>query len=694
MKDLGKLFRPSGVALIGASDKPGSVGNELWKRITEYGYKDDLYPVNPRMDKLDGKKVYKSISETGKVDLAIIAVPAAAVAGVLEECGKRKIGAAAIISAGFKETGNAGLKLEQEIKAIADKYNIAMLGPNCLGVINTDPDIMLNGTFAPLQPKRGGIGFATQSGALASGIINIMPTMDVGLAQMVSLGNQAQISATELINHWGDEKQVEQILLYIESILEPETFRETASRVSKTKPIIAIKSGRSESGAKAAASHTGALAGSDKAAGALLGQCGVIREDNLGDMFTTALCFSKCCLPAGRRVGIVTNAGGVGILASDELVKNGFTLAELSSKTKKALRDVLAPQASVNNPVDVIASASAEQYKLATYAVLKDENVDTLFCIYLYITERNDTAILQDLNNKKQMFPNKTIVAVFMTAPDFEGSADVPVFKYAEEAVHGLRRLAERAEYLVTSETQTKTYKVDKFTAANVLNKVKNERRAPTTFESMEVFKAYGIKLADYVLTKNVKEAVAAANKIGYPVVIKLDSKTISHKTDVGGVVVNINNNTDLNHECSAMLERVEAADMAGGFNGIIVMKQIKGSRELVAGINRDPSFGPMLMFGIGGVFIEALEEVNFKLLPVTQGDICALLASGKASKLLGAIRGSKPANKKELSEMLLRLSQLVTDFPEIEELDANPIMLDKNGEAWCVDARIGFANK
>ena len=697
MNNLKKLFSPKSLAVVGASDRIGSVGNELMLRITEYGYKGIIYPINPRLATLMGHPVYKSIADVRHpIDLAIIAVPATAVLEVLEMCGAKGVGAAVVISSGFREVGGAGIELEKEIVKIAEKHNIALLGPNCLGVINTNPNVMLDGTFAPLLPRRGSIGFATQSGALASGIINVMPRLDVGLAEMVSLGNQASLKAVDLINYWENVKDVKQILLYLESISNAQKFREVASRVSRTKPIIAIKSGRSDSGAKAAASHTGALAGSDKAAGALLASCGIIREDNLYEMFITALCLNKCSLPNGRRVGIITNAGGVGILSADEVVRHGLSVATLSDKTKTALRECLSPQASVGNPVDVIASASVKHYSDAIDLILKDDGVDILLCIYLYITERNDIAIIQELNAKKKQYPNKPIVAVFMTSDDFQARltdiafrTEVPVFSYAEDAVRGLVRLAERSEYLAQSDSPTPVYKVNKQLAASILNEAKVAGHQPTTYQALEVFRAYGIKTAKYGLAKTVQEAVNIAKKTDYPLVIKLDSKTISHKTDVGGVVTNIIDEQQLKDEFGAMLKRLEKSKNMDGFNGIIVMQQIKANREFVAGVSRDPNYGHLLMFGLGGLYIEALNEVNFRLLPLSSRDANALLNSGKTAKLLGALRGNSEADKEALQETLFRLGQLIADFGEIDEVDINPIMINKQGEIFVVDARI-----
>ena len=692
-----KLFSPSSLAIIGASDRKGSVGNELMLRVTEYGYKGIIHPINTSLDTLMGYDVPDSVLDVQEViDLAIIAVPAAVVAKVLTECGIKKIGAAVIISSGFREIGGDGIRLEQELIDIADKYNIALLGPNCLGVINTNPRVLLDGSFAPLLPEAGTIGFATQSGALASGIINVMPSLGVGLAQMVSLGNQASLKAVDIINYWESEGDVGQILLYLESISDVTAFKEVATRVTKTKPIVAIKSGRSDFGAKAAASHTGALAGSDKAADALLSACGVIREDNLSDMFISAQCFSKCALPKGKRVGIITNAGGVGILATDEIVKRGLSIAALSGKTKQALRDSLPPQASVSNPVDVIASASVAHYERATELVLSDENVDILLCVYLYITGRNDIAIVRDLNAKKKLFKNKTIVAVFMTSEDFRArlseaglKAEVPIFAYAEEAVHGLARLVERSEYLREKNEASPAIKADKQTAAKIFADADQNGHPPTTYQALEIFRAYGIKTAKFGLAKNAQEACILAKSIGYPLVIKLDSCKISHKTDVGGVVTNILNEAQLISEVEGLVTRLTKAKLMDGFNGIVVMEQIKASREFVAGVNRDPQYGHLIMFGLGGVYIEALNEVNFRLLPLSKRDAKALLATGKTAKLLGALRGNEAANMEMLEDTLFKLNQLIADFPQIDELDINPIMVNKQGEIFVVDARI-----
>jgi len=697
-KNLHSILCPKAVAVVGASKKEGSVGNEVLKNLVNNKFNGSIYPVNLNETEILGLPCVKSVKEIkGQVDLAVIIVPAKFVVTTLQECGAKGIKAAIIISAGFKEVGAEGKALEDLVLKTAHENGISILGPNCLGALNTNPKISFNATFAPLKPARGSIGFASQSGALCSGIINLLPQLNVGVSNLVSLGNQADIVASDVMNYWQDAADVGQALFYLEGIDNPGTFQKEASQLAAKKPVIVIKSGRSSEGAKAAASHTGSLAGVDVSHQALLDSCGVIREDNLRDAFNTAMVFNKCPLPKGNRVAIVTNSGGPGILTTDRVIEHGLKIAAFSEKTKAYMREKLDPKASVNNPVDTIASASVEQYGEAIGAVLADENVDMLIVIYLYITGQNDIAILTHLNNFKKKYPHKPILGVFMTEENFKDRIatqlpdnDIAYFSFVEEAALGLKRLYDRSVYLNSLKVKAPSINVNK-SAADKIIKIANERfkKMPeckntlTTFESLEIFSSYGLPLPKYALIKSEAELKAQSARIGYPAVLKISSFSESHKSDIGGVVLNIQNLEQLTAEYKRLAS-------IGGLEGILMMQQVKGAREFVAGVSSYEDLH-MLMFGLGGIFIEALNEVKFITLPLNAHGCNKLLSSGKISKLLETVRGQGAIDKQNLVTLFYKIDRLVSDFHGIAELDMNPIMADKAGNLFVVDARIAL---
>jgi acetyltransferase len=637
----------------------------------------------------------------------VIAVPASVVPETLEQCGQKGIGGAVVISAGFKETGNA--ELERSIVEIADKHGIALIGPNCLGVINTHSGINLDASFAPLLPQEGEIGFASQSGALCSGIINLLPTLNVGLAQLISLGNQGQTGAAEIISYWGNQRDVKQILLYLETISDGEAFKTAATAAAKTKPIIALKSGRSDVGAKAAASHTGSMAGADKYAEAIFESCGVIRENNLKDAFNTAQAFSKCALPKGKNVCVVTNSGGPGILAADRLSELGLRVVSLGENTKNSLRAFLAPQASVNNPVDVIASASREQYYNAMDTVLGDPDVDMMLLIYLYITGRNDVNIVRDLNQLKDKH-KKPICAVFMTADDFPALMRrdrlvpaIPIYNFPEEAALSLKRLydyAKRAAFdksrdplaldIKSAMQKSRTCKYNTAAAQKIIDTCKQQNRKLSTFESLEIFKCFKLPLVPYSLITNESQVTKTCNQIGYPLVLKISHPNLSHKTDIGGVILNIKTPEQALESYKKIIASIESAGELDGLEGIVAMKQVTGKREFIIGTSHDPALGKFMMFGLGGIFTEAFKEVKFTPLPLTAWGASKLL-DGKVAKFLEPLRGDSAVNTRALFGVFFNICALMTALPKVTELDVNPLMADKDGNVFAVDARIGL---
>ena len=697
MNTLDKIMKPKSIAVIGASTKPKTIGSEIMQRLRDYKFNGKIYPVNPKGGIIEGFQAYTSINEVpGEVDLALIVVNAKFVLDTIDQCHQKGIKGLCIITAGFKETGAEGAEMEKQLLAKVKEYGMRCVGPNCLGVLNTHPDVMMDGTFAESLPIRGDIGFVSQSGALGGGILNILKDLNLGFAQFVSIGNQADINAETMLEYWENDDDVKQILLYMESIQNPQNFRKLATRITKKKPILALKSGRSAAGASAASSHTGSLAGADKAAAALLKQSGVIREFSLKNLFANAKAFSNCPIPKGNRVAIITNSGGPGIMATDAICEAGMQMAPITDETKAKLRSFLPSAASVKNPIDMIASAPIEHYMQTLETVIADENVDMIMVIYLPFLGLKDIDVAHALMEIKAKNPSKPILGVFMTTNDFfekisNMEVNMPFYMYAEEAAEALCRLDQQRQWMEKPMGKIPCYDVDRAKVEQIIKKsIAEGRDQLTTLESIDVLQAYGIRACKYGLATNVDEVVTLGNSIGYPVVMKMTSKTTSHKTDVGGVVVNIRSEEQLRNEYNALLKRLEEKGLLEGLEGVIIQEMVKGSREMVCGIATDPQYGPMMMFGLGGVFVEVMKDVTFRIAPLTDEDAMDMITSVKAYKLLQGARGTTPANINQIQETLLRLSQLVNDFKYIDELDINPLLIsEKTGEGIAVDGRI-----
>lgn len=698
MNNLDKIMKPKSVAVIGASTKPHTIGSDIMKRLQEFQFQGPIYPVNPKGGIIEGLQAYPSIADIpGPVDLAIVVVNASLVLSTIDQCHAKGVGGLVVISAGFKESGATGQALEDQLLEKVRSYGMRCVGPNCLGVVNTHPDVRLDGCFAESLPVRGNIGFVSQSGALGGGILNILKDLNVGFAQFISIGNQADVNAEDAIAYWENDDDIGQILLYMESVKNPANFRQLASRVTKKKPVIALKAGRSAAGASAASSHTGSLAGSDRAAEALLRQSGVIREYSLAQLFSTAKLFKNCPIPKGNRVAIVTNSGGPGIMATDAICEYGMQMAKLSDETQAKLRSFLPAAASVKNPVDMIASAPLNHYCQTMETVLSDDGVDMVICIYLPFLGLKDIDVAKALMEIKSQHPDKPIVGVFMTTNDFftaiseMPNVNLPFFMFAEEAVDGLARLNKQRLWQERPVGQIRTFDVYADNVRKLFADVGSEgRQELTTRESLDVLAAYGVRVCQARFAKNEEDAVVAARDIGYPVVMKMTSKSTSHKTDVGGVRINIDSDEALRENYRDLVAKLKEKNLLEGLEGVIIQEMVKSNRELVCGVATDPQYGPMIMFGTGGVFVEVFKDVQFALAPLTDQDAYDLVHSVKALDLLKGARGTTPADISKVQETLERLSQLVSDFPEIEELDINPLMISNTtGEAIAVDGRI-----
>ena len=696
---LDHILKPRAVAVVGASTRPHTIGNDLLKRLLEYGFKGHIYPVNPKGGEIEGLRAYTSVNELPDgVDLAVIVVNAKFVLSTVDECAARGIKGLVVISAGFKETGGEGRQLEEALAAKVRANGMRMVGPNCLGVVNTNPNVRLDACFAESLPVAGDIGFVSQSGALGGGILNILKDLNVGFAQFISIGNQADVNAETALEYWENDPDVKQILLYMESIPDPANFRKLATRISKKKPIVALKAGRSAAGASAASSHTGSLAGGDRAADALLKQSGVIREMSLKDLFSTAKVFANCPIPKGDRVAIVTNSGGPGIMATDAVCEFGMQMAPISDETKAELRSFLPAAASVKNPVDMIASAPLEHYRRTVETVLADPNVDMVMVISLPFLGLKDIDVARELMRIRADHPEKPIVGVFMTKSEFfqqlsEMKVTVPFYMYSEEAAEAFCRLNQQRLWQARPEGVVPQRPMDEDRALSIFKAAAAEgRRELTTRESLEVLDACGVRTCRSGMAHSEAEAVELAARVGYPIVMKMTSKSTSHKTDVGGVRVGIADEAQLRAEYQDLLAKLEAKGLLEGLEGVIIQEMVKSKRELVTGIATDPQMGPMIMFGLGGVFVEVLKDVAFRIAPLTDIDAQELIRSVKAVKLLEGARGMIPAQMDKVEDTLLRISQLADQHRFVKELDINPLMVsDKDGEPIAVDARIAI---
>lgn len=696
---LDSILKPRAVAVVGASTRPHTIGSDLLKRLIEFGFKGGIYPVNPKGGEIEGLRAYKTVADLPDgVDLAVIVVNASRVLEAVDECHAKGIKGLVVISAGFKETGAEGAKLELELLERVRAHGMRMVGPNCLGVVNTNPEISLDACFAESLPVAGDIGFVSQSGALGGGILNILKDLNLGFAQFVSIGNQADVNAETALEYWENDPEVKQILLYMESIPDPVNFRRLASRISKKKPVLALKAGRSAAGASAASSHTGSLAGGDRAADALLKQSGVIRELSLRELFSSAKVFANCPIPKGDRVAIVTNSGGPGIMATDAVCGHGMQMAQISDETKAKLREFLPTAASVKNPVDMIASAPLDHYRRTVETVLADPEVDMVMVIYLPFLGLKDIDVAQALMEIRAAHPEKPIVGVFMTTSEFfsklsEMKVTVPFYMYSEEAADAMKRLNDQRLWMARPEGEFPELPEDTNRVMQIFRTAANDgRRELTTRESLDVLDAAGVRICRSGMAHSEDEAVAVAEKTGYPVVMKMTSKTTSHKTDVGGVRVGIASEEDLRREYRDLIGKLEAKGLLEGLEGVLIQEMVKSKRELVTGIATDPQFGPMVMFGLGGVFVEVLKDVAFRLAPLTDIDAKDLIHSVKCVKLLEGARGFTPTQMDKVEETLLRISQLAHVHRFVKELDINPLMIsDKDGEPIAVDARIAF---
>jgi acetyltransferase len=697
---LRNFFCPGSVAVIGASREEEKVGHIILDNIINSGYKGKLFPVNPKADEIHGIKCYPSVLNVpGDIDLAIIVIPAQFVLQVLEECSKKNTKWSIIISAGFKETGIEGAKRERQLIEKAKDYGIRILGPNCLGIIDTKCPI--NATFLPNMPPMGKIGFISQSGALGTAILDWAKTNKIGFSKFVSLGNKADISENDLFDDWENEKDTEVITAYLEGVKYGREFIRISSKVSKKKPIIVIKSGNTDAGARAVSSHTGTLAGSAKAYEAAFKQAGIIRANTIRDLFNYAKAFSYQPLPKGKKVAIITNAGGPGIMATDECEKSDILLASLKKETIDGLKEFLPEAANFYNPIDILGDALADRYKKTLEIVIKDNNVNA---IVMLLTPQAMTQPLKTARAIVEVMENSgksiTVLASFMGGSEVEKAVkflaekNIPNFDIPEEAIDTLKVMMEHTDWKSRRSFPIEDFNVDKGRVKKIFYQCQSEGRLELgEMEAREILEAYDIRMPKAELACDIDEAKEIAGRIGYPLVLKIVSPNILHKTDVGGVKIGIDNEKELEENYNQILFSVSKYMPDANIRGILVQEFIKDKKETIIGMSEDPQFGPMIMFGLGGIYVEALKDVSFRIAPLSRQVAREMVEEIKTIKLLKGIRGEDPSDIDSIIEIILRVSQLVTDFPEIIEMDINPLFVKKQGEgsiAGDVRIRIG----
>jgi acetyl coenzyme A synthetase (ADP forming)-like protein len=692
------FFQPRSVAVIGASTNPAKLGYAVVKNMIECGFTQHgtVYPINPAAPQILGLQAYASVSDVPEsIDLAVLVIPFAHVPEALRECGKKGIPAAIVISAGFREAGKEGLERELELVEIAKEYDLRLVGPNCLGIIDTFTP--LNASFAAGTPPSGPMAFMSQSGALGTAVLDIALAGRLGLSKFVSLGNKADVSEIDLLRAWENDEHTRVILIYSEGMPNGLEFIQTARQVTRKKPVVAIKSGVTQAGSRAVSSHTGSLAGSEQAYQAAFQQAGILRAESMEALFDIALALGYQPPLKDDRIAIITNAGGPGILATDALERSGMSLARFELETIYALEEYLPDAASAANPVDVLGDAHADRYRFALEKVAADPNVDGVLVLLTpqAMTEIELTATaVSDLSAKI----DKPVLACFMgevrVAPGIEilTKNGVPNYPFPERAARAFRAMADYRQIRERKPPEFVHFEADRKAVQETLAKVFSENRSSIgDAEARSILQAYQMRIPRSELASTPDQAVDFARQIGYPVVLKIASPDILHKTDVGGVKVNLRNASEVRDAFELMVYRAQRYVPDARIWGCLVQEMAPpGGTEILVGMNRDPQFGPLVTFGLGGIYVETLKDVTFRVAPFSPEEARQMLDEIRAHAILDGVRGQPPADKEAIVDILLRIGQLVQDFPEIAELDINPVMVYPEGQgALAIDMRL-----
>ncbi len=694
------IMNPRSIAVVGATNRPNSVGSAVFRNILTAGFQGVLYPVNPNRKSVQSVKAYPKLMDIpDEVDLTIIIVPAERVCSILEEAGQKQVKGAIVVSAGFKEVGGHGVELENRVKEVIAKYGIRLVGPNCLGVINNNENVRMNASFATKMPKAGNIAFISQSGALCTAVLDYAEGRNIGFSKFVSFGNKADVNEIDLLRYLRDDPDTDVILMYLEDITNGREFLETAREITwqAHKPILAVKSGRSAEGARAAASHTGALVGSNDAYDAIFYQSGILRVEGVAELFNRAIAFSKQPIPKGNRIAIITNAGGPGIMATDAAIRHNLKMATFSEETKQKLRKELPPTANIENPVDVIGDATHERYEAAIRHVLKDEGVDGAIVI---LTPQAMTDIIETAEIVPHVAKDidKPVLCSFMGIVDVsEGikyleKNGIPNYSFPEAAVRSMAAMAFYGNLLILERRQVRKVAADRDTAAAVIKRklANRDRYYMCEREANEILQCYGFPVLKSILIKDSSQVDEAADEIVFPVAMKISSPDIVHKFDAGGVRLKIKTKEEARKAFEDIIVHAKKFKPSAKIDGVIMERMARGGVEVILGAVRDLKFGPICMFGLGGTFVEAMKDVTFRLAPMWEISAEIMIRTIKAYSILKGVRGAPPCDIDAIKDCVLRLSQLVAENPEIAELDINPLIVYPEGKGCVVaDSRI-----
>jgi acetyl coenzyme A synthetase (ADP forming)-like protein len=704
---LAAVLKPHSIAVIGASRRNLTIGNRLFRNLLQHEFTGVVYPVNPQAKVVAAVQTYPSVLDIpGGVDLAIIITPADTVPQLMDECGQKGVRGVIIISAGFGESSPEGKAKQDAILEIARHYGMRIVGPNCMGIVNTDPEINMNATFSPVFPPTGGIAMGTQSGALGQTILEYAKNLNIGISTFVSIGNRADVSSNDLLQYWEKDPSTKVILLYLESFGNPKRFVRIARSITPTKPVIVVKSGRTSAGFRAATSHTGALATGEVASEALFAQTGMVRVDTLEQLFEVANLLYHQPVPQGKRVAILTNGGGPGIMTADACADRGLELQPLSDESVSKLKSFLPSRASLINPVDMTAEASPEDYSRALDILAHDDGIDIVIVIFIppILTEAEGVA-----NAIRELAPEfrkrgKTLVASFMGSRsagieyDSKDGGCIPNFTFPEHTAVALAGAWEYSRWLRRPKgVVPELTGINKEKARQVIaSALEQGSTRPLWLEASsvsELLTAYGIQVATSKSVKTAEDAAKAAEEIGFPVAVKLLSDKIIHKTEVGGVVLPCHSADEVKQAFNQIRKSLEDLERANEMQGVTVQQMISEGIEIIVGLTQDPSFGPLIMFGMGGIYAEFLRDIIFRIHPLTDVDVQEMVRSVKARQLLAGWRGSKPSDINSLEDLLLRVSAMVEDLPQIAEMDLNPVKVQEQGKGYViVDARMSIA--
>ena len=691
---LNNFFNPESIAVIGASRTPGKVGYDILKNIIQYGYEGAIYPINPSAGEILGRKSYPSLQNVpGKVDLAVVVVPSKNVLDVIGQCGAKGIDSAIVITAGFRESGMEGSKLEAELINKAKEAGVRFIGPNCLGMIDTHSKV--NASFAAGMPAKGSIGFFSQSGALCLAILDRALPDDIGFSKFISMGNKADISDIDIMLALAEDDNTKVILGYIEGVGDGRKFMEVAAKVSRKKPVIILKSGITSSGAKAASSHTGALAGREAAFDAAFKQSGIIRVHTLNELFNHAVAFANQPLPKGPNIAIITNSGGPGILAADACDKAGLQLIPLHKELVDELRTFLPPVASFYNPIDILGDSGADRYEKALNTALKDERING-FMVLLTPTATVDVEATAMAIADISKLMDRPVLTSFMGKKSIETAVKiltkygVPNYSYPEEAVSSMDAMYRYHLWINRPEKTYPKFSGMKENAVQVFENARKENRDRLAeLEVHDVLHAYGFPQPRSLFARTSEEAVAAAKGIGYPIVMKIISPQIIHKSDIGGVRVNLKNKKDVENAFFDITTHVKNIMPTAHIYGVLIQEMVPKGKEIIMGITKDPQFGHMIMFGLGGIYVEVLKDISFRIVPLSQEDAHEMVRETKTFPLLRGVRGEAEADIEAIEKSLLVLSQMAVDFPQIIEADINPLLVQQRGQGVvAIDAR------